>query len=150
MLHCICRCVYVCECVRYLLVWSCFASLLYGLLVPTYMYVTLVSHVTFNATLEYRTCVSLRHFFCFCIHTASSGRLQIGLNISLPDANSDTPLGLALWTKQFTVAKQMLSAGADVETSDEQGRTLLHLAIVRRLPEVCIFLLDNGASFKGV
>lgn len=48
------------------------------------------------------------------------------------------------------VAKQMLSAGADVETTDEQGRTLLQLAIVRRLPEVCIFLLDNGADFNGL
>lgn len=48
---------------------------------------------------------------CVCAGSSTSGKLSIPLNVNLYDGRGETPLGLALWTKQFDVARQLLEAG---------------------------------------
>ena len=47
-----------------------------------------------------------------CAGSSTSGKLSIPLNVNLYDGRGETPLGLALWTEQFDVARQLLDAGA--------------------------------------
>ena len=52
--------------------------------------------------------------FCILIVSAASsgsGRLQIALNLDLRDGTEETAMGLALWTGQFDVARELLEAG---------------------------------------
>jgi ankyrin repeat protein len=79
---------------------------------------------------------------------ASSGKLMIPLNVNIQDSLGESPLGLALWTGQFQVARQLLEAGAEVEAANKENLTLLHLALLREQEEAAIFLLDSGANFK--
>ena len=46
-----------------------------------------------------------------CAGSSTSGKLSIPLNVNLYDGRGETPLGLALWTEQFDVARQLLEAG---------------------------------------
>lgn len=59
--------------------------------------------------------VYLRKFICLysnCLGASSgSGRLQIALNLDLRDGSEETAMGLALWTGQFDVARELLEAG---------------------------------------
>jgi len=43
--------------------------------------------------------------------SSGSGRLQIALNLDLRDGAEETAMGLALWTGQFDVARELLEAG---------------------------------------
>ena len=80
---------------------------------------------------------------------ASSGKLQVGLNLNVLDGLGETPLGLALWTEQFDTALRLLQMGAELESGKEgEEPGLLYVAIVREKPQACLFLLDHGAAFK--
>ena len=46
-----------------------------------------------------------------CAGSSTSGKLSIPLKVNLYDGRGETPLGLALWTEQFDVARQLLEAG---------------------------------------
>uniref|UniRef100_A0A0P4WJ56 FYVE-type domain-containing protein n=1 Tax=Scylla olivacea TaxID=85551 RepID=A0A0P4WJ56_SCYOL len=67
-------------------------------------------------------------------------------DLNLRDSDDLTPLGVALGTGQITVAKHLLEAGADINTTNMQGYSLLHLAIQVKNPEVATFLINNGAE----
>ena len=43
--------------------------------------------------------------------SSGSGRLQIALNLDLRDGTEETAMGLALWTGQFDIARELLEAG---------------------------------------
>ena len=55
-------------------------------------------------------------FYILIVSAASSGsgRLQIALNLDLRDGTEETAMGLALWTGQFDVARELLEAGTYV------------------------------------
>lgn len=94
---------------------------------------------------------SLPHTPPSLTHTdrASSGKLQVGLNLNVLDGLGETPLGLALWTEQFDTALRLLQMGAELESGKEgEEPGLLYVAIVREKPQACLFLLDHGADFK--
>lgn len=67
-------------------------------------------------------------------------------DLNLRDSDDLTPLGVALGTGQITVAKHLLEAGADINTTNAHGSSLLHLAIQVKNPEVAAFLINNGAD----
>lgn len=67
-------------------------------------------------------------------------------DLNLRDSDDLTPLGVALGTGQITVAKHLLEAGADINTTNMQGYSLLHLAIQVKNAEVATFLINNGAE----
>ena len=56
---------------------------------------------------------TLCHVCVLIVSAASSGsgRLQIALNLDLRDGTEETAIGLALWTGQFDVARELLEAG---------------------------------------
>lgn len=80
--------------------------------------------------------------------TSGSGRLEIGLNLNVEDGHNETPLSLALWTEQFSIAQQLIKSGADIECMDREEPGLLYVAIFRELPLAAMFLLENGADYK--
>lgn len=80
--------------------------------------------------------------------SSGSGRLQIALNLDLRDGTEETAMGLALWTGQFDVARELLEAGADIEAPNSQQQTLLYLAVIREQPKACLFLIESGADYR--
>ena len=80
--------------------------------------------------------------------TLGSGKLQVELNVNQRDGHGETPLSLALWSQQFIIAKQLLGAGADQESTDTEDPGLLYRAILREQQKAALFLLENGANYK--
>ena len=71
-------------------------------------------HNNKSCTYVYLLCIYAIHLFCILIISAASsgsGRLQIALNLDLRDGTEETAIGLALWTGQFDVARELLEAG---------------------------------------
>lgn len=67
--------------------------------------------------LHTHTCHNLHTHLIICVALATSsgsGRLQIALNLDLRDGAGETAMGLALWTGQFDVARELLEAGKTV------------------------------------
>ncbi|KAG0712539.1 Rabankyrin-5 [Chionoecetes opilio] len=77
-----------------------------------------------------------------------SNKADLLLTPDLNSRDSDdlTPLGVALGTGQITVARHLLEAGADINTTNSQGHSLLHLAIQVKNAEVATFLINNAAQ----
>lgn len=86
-----------------------------------------------------------------------------GLAVDTPSADGLTPLQLAAARADLIHAFALLEAGADVNTPDRQGRTVLHHALApqmspnrwqrepetrRDLPRTLALLLDNGADLR--
>lgn len=87
-------------------------------------------------------------FFLLYIGNSGSGKLEIGLNLDVQDGHDETPLSLSLWTKQFSIAQQLLKAGADIECVDREEPGLLYVTILRERATAAMFLLENGAEYK--
>jgi len=58
-------------------------------------------------------------------------------------AYGETPLAFALCTSQLHIAQLLLDAGADLECTDAQGNTLLHLAVRHNLADVYSFVKNE-------
>lgn len=50
--------------------------------------------------------------------------LQAGSHINAKDSNGVTPLGYAVKENKLDVAKSLISAGANVDSSDRNGRSV--------------------------
>jgi len=67
-----------------------------------------------KGVLAFVLCMYTLSSVCILIISAASsgsGRLQIALNLDLRDGSEETIMGLALWTGQFDVARELLDAG---------------------------------------
>jgi len=67
----------------------------------------------------------------------------------LSDSEDQTPLELALWTGQISVASRLLDAGASIEVQTTKGLTLLHKAVRRGDNASALFLLEHGADINN-
>ena len=90
--------------------------------------------------------------FVVCIDNASHGggmgRIPIIPDFSIQDSEGQTVLELALWTKQYQVARSLLDAEADINQVGQDGRSLLHKAIIRKDADSSLFLIENGADIN--
>ena len=76
------------------------------------------------------------------------GRIPIIPDFNLQDSEGQTVLELALWTKQYQVARSLLEAEADINYVGSDKQTLLHKAIKRKDIDSCLFLIENGADIN--
>ena len=76
------------------------------------------------------------------------GRIPIIPDFNLQDSEGQTVLELALWTKQYPVARSLLEAEADINYVGNDKQTLLHKAIKRKDIDSCLFLIENGADIN--
>ena len=76
------------------------------------------------------------------------GRIPIFPDFNLQDSEGQTVLELALWTKQYQVARSLLDAEADINHIGVDGKTLLHKAITRKDVDSSLFLIENGADIN--
>lgn len=83
-------------------------------------------------------------------HGGGMGRIPIIPDFSIQDSEGQTVLELSLWTNQYHVARSLLDSEADINHSDQQGRSLLHKAIMRKDIDSSLFLVENGADFNKV
>ena len=70
-------------------------------------------------------------------------------DFNLSDSEDQTPLELALWTGQMSVAGRLLEAGASIEMQTTKGLTMLHKAIRRGDNNSALFLLEHGADINN-
>jgi len=70
-------------------------------------------------------------------------------NFSIKDSQEQTPLAVALWAGLHSIARQLLTGGANINLANSQGLTLLHQAILRQDGPSCVFLLDNQADIHS-
>jgi len=79
--------------------------------------------------------------------THSGHSLQVIPNLTLKDSTSQSVLGAALWAgNRLEIAEQLLVGGANVNDTDNEGRTLLLQAISRCDADSALFLLRNQAD----
>ena len=84
---------------------------------------------------------------CLAQVTQSGQSLQVIPNLALKDSAGQSVLGVALWTEnRLEIAEQLLGGGANVNDTDNEGRTLLLQAISRRDVDSALFLLRNQAD----
>ena len=57
-----------------------------------------------------------------------------------------TPLALAMSSQLHLVAELLLKSGANVNVTDADGNTLLHLALLDANSDASLFLLNHGAD----
>ena len=68
-------------------------------------------------------------------------------DFNLLDSEGQSPLWLALLTKQQDVALQLIDAGANVNSTNATGdETMLHKSIMLKNLDTCLFLVENGAD----
>lgn len=60
-----------------------------------------------------------------------------------------TPLMLAIYLGNSEIAKSLITAGADVNASDERGRTIIMYAAMGKNPDIVKFLIDAKAYLNG-
>lgn len=72
--------------------------------------------------------------------------LQLATKLVERDPNGDIPLDLALRMRSESIAKTLVTNKCDLDTPNEKGETLLHLAIMRGDEFAANFLICNGAS----
>lgn len=70
-----------------------------------------------------------------------------------PDATSVssgyTPLHVSTQFGHIQIIERLLNVKSlDIDATDHQGMTALHLAISRGYEDICRYLLDNGASIN--
>lgn len=79
--------------------------------------------------------------------THSGHSLQVIPNLTLKDSDGQSVLGVALCAgNRLEIAEQLLGGGANVNDSDNDGRTLLLQAIARSDIDSALFLLRNQAD----
>ncbi|XP_047142037.1 rabankyrin-5 isoform X3 [Hydra vulgaris] len=76
----------------------------------------------------------------------SGGRLPIVPDFNVLDSAGQTPLLIALLTKQYKIGKLLVNMDVDLNICGEDHQTLLHKMIMHRNVEACLFLLENGAD----
>eukprot|EP00795_Rhopilema_esculentum_P015608 gene15608-6884_t len=81
-------------------------------------------------------------------HGGGMGRIPIFPDFNLQDSEGQTVLEIALWKKQYQVARSLLDAEADINHIGVDGKTLLHKAITRKDVDSSLFLIDNGADIN--
>ena len=70
------------------------------------------------------------------------------LNESILQPNLDELLLVAAGKGNLILVKFLIRSGADIESTDDDGRTALHLAVRARSRNVIKFLLAKGASYN--
>jgi len=84
---------------------------------------------------------------CLAQVTHSGRSLQVIPNLTLKDSAGQSVLGVALWTgNQLEIGELLLGGGADVNDTDNEGRTLLLQAIAAHNVDSALFLLQNQAD----
>ena len=86
---------------------------------------------------------------CYAGSLGRGGRLPIVPDFNLSDSEDQTPLELALFTGQMSVANRLLEAGASIEVQTTNGLTLLHKAVRRGDNASALFLLEHGADINN-
>ena len=86
---------------------------------------------------------------CHAGSLGRGGRLPIVPDFNLSDSEDQTPLELALFTGQMSVANRLLEAGASIEVQATNGLTLLHKAVRRGDNASALFLLEHGADINN-
>ncbi len=72
---------------------------------------------------------------------------QTSINCDLQDKNLNTPLISAVKTKQYSIAKILISANADPDIQDKNKKSALHYAVEYGNKKFIDYLLKAGASF---
>lgn len=67
-------------------------------------------------------------------------------DINASDSNGSTPLIGALGVRQLYFACMLIECGADVHRKNNVGKTALHIAARKNLPDAVKFLLEKGAD----
>lgn len=84
---------------------------------------------------------------CSAQVTHSGRSLQVIPNLALKDSAGQSVLGVALWTgNQLEIGEQLLGGGANVNDTDNEGRSLLLQAISAHNVDSALFLLRNQAD----
>jgi len=79
--------------------------------------------------------------------THSGRSLQVIPNLTLKDSAGQSVLGAALWAgNRLEIADLLLGGGANVNDTDNEGRTLLLQAISQCDTDSALFLLRNQAD----
>jgi hypothetical protein len=76
--------------------------------------------------------------------------LNAGYNLETQDALRRTPLHLATMLGHFSIAQELLSAGAHVNAKDANGSTPLRIAVLRKQSEFIDKFLEHSVDTKGV
>lgn len=76
------------------------------------------------------------------------GRIPINIDLNIVDSEGQSPLWLALLSKDLGIAKLLIDSGAYVDQETSEKDTLLHRTLVRKDADACLFLLQNGADFN--
>jgi ankyrin repeat protein len=72
------------------------------------------------------------------------------VDLNATDNHGRTPLWLAVEKRQFKIATNLISSGADINYKTGDGMTALHLALRRRYYDIIEFLLKNSAHTEGI
>jgi ankyrin repeat protein len=70
----------------------------------------------------------------------------VNMNPDVIDNDGYTPLMLAVWGGHFKIVKNLVDAGAAIDTCDNKGNTALMLSAWRGDFEISKYLVNNGAS----
>ena len=81
-------------------------------------------------------------------HSSVQFLISNGADIEAAAAPTGTPLNKAVQYGNFESVRALFHAGADLFTVDEEGETLLHLAV--RSEPITRFLIEKGANFNAV
>lgn len=76
--------------------------------------------------------------------------LELAVKINEKDDSGNSPLHLALLTKNESIGNTLVNHGANVNASREDGVRLLHAAIDRGDAFAAIFLIQHGANVNDV
>ena len=88
-----------------------------------------------------------------CVNNISvvSGLVKAGAKVNVVDKKGRTPIMTALWSRKLSkVYDMLLGHNADVNLSDNNGRTLLHDAVVIRDVAVVKRLVQKGADINAL
>ena len=72
--------------------------------------------------------------------------LQLAEKVNERNDSGDLPMDLALLMHSESIANTLVGNKCDVDTPNDEGKTLLHLAILRGDAFAAEFLIRNGAS----
>jgi len=71
--------------------------------------------------------------------------LKRGIPLNMKDHEGRTPLHMAAWYGQMTIAEFLISQGADINNKDKEGKTPLHMAAWYGHPDTASLLIEKGA-----